>query len=364
MDICFNMPISIVMQKGCISSVAEKVALLGKRAFLVCGSEVSSIDGINAVTGTFAYHNIPYSIFCCDEKDTLIRSANKIAEQVKSTKDTVLVAVGSNDILECGKVASLFATQDAIVSYEDLVKGQFCHKTIPTILIPTEIGACIQAISPTVYITYNDDKSFILDIPKTYANVVLMDSNSYKNMSHGEIVDVAFDILYQAIESIISAGSKTWIQTMASSSLSNMAFLFMDLLEDYSLDISNLLYNGVITGIAFNQTNMSGLTELCNSLMPHCNISHGQAVGVLVIPYLNFVSEKNPEAVGKIISALALNSIQDLKKVLDVLIRKHPTLTDKEILNLAEKAYSLSELTNSSIAITTREEYIRILQQI
>lgn len=50
MDICFNMPISIVMQKGCISSVAEKVALLGKRAFLVCGSEVSSIGGINAVT--------------------------------------------------------------------------------------------------------------------------------------------------------------------------------------------------------------------------------------------------------------------------------------------------------------------------
>lgn len=361
------MPVNVIMEENCVKREVALLTSFGKRTMIVTDGIAAVRNGAMAdITEALEQNNVEYAIYDRVESNPTVECAREVARLARDFKAEYIIAVGGGSSLDTGKAVSLLVTQGRELSDEDMLAGNFRHKSIPLVALPTTSGTGSEVTPFAMLTSHSTNRKINLNSPTMYARLALLDARYTMTVPYTVTVNTALDAIGHAMEAMLTVTSTPLIRSIARESMAGASHILLGLQEDETFDIalrSVMMYDSVTAGIAVGQTRTSSLHGLSYSLTVHRHIPHGRAVGLLMVPYLRFTAGKDPALVDEIISAMGLRSLDDLEKALNVLLGERERFTEEDIQLWSAEASTLHNI-NNSIVPPTREDIVGILRAV
>lgn len=349
MEFSFLMPTRVIFGKHCIANNNIEFGKHGQRAFIVTGKTSALKSGalddvINALSGS----SISYLVYNGVLPNPSVENVREAARLARDFNADMIIGIGGGSPMDAAKAVAVLATQD--LDDESLFKGSYIIKPLPVIAIPTTSGTGSEVTPYSILTDAKDETKKNLSHESLYPKIAFLDS-SYTAMLPYEItVNTAIDAFSHAIESCLSKRANSMSIMISLDALKLMGPCLFDLCSDKMVSSDNrevLLYASMLAGIAISQTGTTVVHAMGYSLTYFKKVDHGKANGLLICEYLRYVSPQNSHKIEQILKALNMRNIDELESVIDNLLIKPETLSDKEIDMFSQKAVLAKSVANT-----------------
>ena len=369
MNIRFKMPVSIIMQENCVFREANSFAGYGKNAILIADRTAAAESGaLYDVDSALKRSGISYTPYISERDTFSLEYILTIAAEARESGADMVVAVGGGHLIDAGKAVAFIAAQQGVISEADLKEGRLCPNHLPLIVIPTHAGTGAE-VSPSSIVTGSSGEEIICDTVPVYASLALIDPGYSLTVPMSVFVSSVFEQLGDIIE-IYTSKSETarFMKPIVRDCLLNLYVIFSAIGEDQvDNSVRELkIHTGIQTGIVVTQTGISAFYELAYQVSSILHISHGEAVNLLLIPYLQLIKNKQPDLANSLINTYG---VADLNKLEAFFADTHLSprhirrLSQLEMETLSDKVASSKRIHNSLI-VPSKKEIAHILEQI
>ena len=348
MNFRFHMPTCVHFGLNCVIDHSEEFSNCGKRAFLITGKNSARISGaLTDVTKMLAKHQIDWGIYDQIGENPTFQMVEAAGIAAREFKPDMIIAIGGGSPLDAAKAVAVLAVNDIPVI--KLYDGKFAQSPLPILAIPLTAGTGSEV---TQYSILTDDerqtkRSF--SHPLLFPKVAFCDARYTQSLSPEVTADTAVDALSHSIEGYLSKRS-----TVVSDALALEAILSFGTVKEalrskaISLPVrEKLLYVSLLGGMVIAQTGTTTVHALGYSLTYFHHIPHGRANGLLMGEYLRFNQTVAGEKIAQVIRALGLNSVDDVKSLMQDLLPTSETLTEEEMEKYAVIAGKTTNVVNT-----------------
>ncbi len=365
----YYMPTKLVFGQDCIQEYSGLFSAYGKKAMIVSGKHSSKINGSQEdVTRALEKQNIEYIMF---DKVMSNPTTNCCYEGAKIAKEVgidFIVAIGGGSPMDAAKAIALLAKQE--ISQEQLLQGEFEHRALPVIAVPTTAGTGSEVTQYAILTNDLIESKTGVASEVIFPKIAFVDSKYMRDLSVEITINTAIDALSHAIEGILSVRSSVLSDTLAQESIELFSRCIQSLgeakarnsIEVFNDTIRDMLAKcSTLAGMVIAQTGTTVVHAMGYSLTYFKTIDHGRANGLLLAQYLELVNEKEPELVDKILHPMGSKTIQAFRELMNTLLGEPETVTIEEIERFSEKAVNTGNMNNCRVR-PTQEEVVNMFK--
>lgn len=240
--------------------------------------------------------SLSYSLYTHIPIDSSIHIVEEIKDFYMKEKCDGIIAVGGGSVLDTAKGVCLMLCQQCdsiedIMGFENAPKGN----SIPFFAIPTTSGTGSEATC--VAVISHPEKEIKLEIISQHiqSDVAFLDPFFTKNLPIKTTVSTAIDALTHAIESYTCLGKNPLSDAYATSAMKMITQNILKVIDEpHNEDIRcQLALASYVAGSAFSNSMVGIVHAIGHALGAVCHISHGDAMGMLLLPCMRYNMSKN-----------------------------------------------------------------------
>lgn len=369
MNMTFYMPTKVILGEECIKKNAETLGTMGKTALIVTGTTSAKQNGaLNDIIDALNLVNISYNVYDRVMSNPTVACIYEGAGIAKDINADFVIGIGGGSPMDAAKAIALVAAGG--VKEEELFLGKFEDRALPIVLVPTTAGTGSEV---TPYSILTNDKAQTktsIATPLIFPQMAFLDARYMKNLSITTTIHTTLDALSHAIEGMLSVRASVLTDALAYDSIQMIAQCLPYLNSDYGYNKSEdqslpmdirekLLYASMLAGIVIAHTGTTAVHSMGYCLTYFKNVDHGRANALLLPSFLRFVAKKELDSIKKILSAMKLNSLDELEMVFLNLLKDRDTVTIDEINKYVSIAMNAKNIINSR-TIPTKEDLTQI----
>lgn len=358
----YAMPTHIVYGKECVKAEAQKL-VLGKKALIVTGRTSAKASG--ALDDVLDVLPTEYIIFDEVENNPRIDTVVRGGKLARESGCDFIIAIGGGSPLDAAKVIGVLAVNDAAPL--SLYTDGWPNKPLPVAAIPTTAGTGSEVTQYAV-LTIDEEKTKKgLGGPDLFPTTAFLDPRYTQSLPLNITVDTAVDALSHLVEGFLSNRATPLSDVSAAEGL-RLWGQCKTQLEQGELTESlreKLLMASCLGGITIAQTGTTLVHALGYPLTYFHDVPHGRANGLFIGEYLRFTESVIPERVNQVLSLLGLNSVDEVKELMDQLLGHYIEELDMSINTIrkyAEKAADTRNIANS-VGQPTVTQLVEIMEK-
>lgn len=339
MEFRFFMPTKIFFGANCLADHADEFTAWGKRALIVTGRNSAKLSGaLPDLCLALDRQGIAWQLYDqIGENPSFVMVEAGGAAARKFAPD-MIVAIGGGSPLDAAKAIAVLATNDmpAIKLYD----GNFAAPPLPLLAIPITAGTGSEVTPYSILTDADRETKRSFSAPSLFPRAAFLDPRYTYSLSHKVTVDTAVDAMSHNLEGYLSRRSTPASDALALEALGRFGSALDSLHSGCvtAADRALLLYVSLLGGMVISQTGTTVVHSLGYSLTYFKGVPHGQANGLLLGSYLEFVEPAAPGKVRAVLQALRLASVAEFQDRMRSLFPVAPALTDAELDHYARLA--------------------------
>jgi len=349
MKFSFYIPTRIVSGENCVFDNRALLASLGKKAFIMTGRSSSEKNGSLAdMTKALEAEGISWAHFNGVNPNPSLEEVREVSLMARQAGADFIVALGGGSPMDAAKAVAVLAADE--VSDEQLLGQRKFAKVLPLVAVPTTAGTGSE-VTPYSILTNNklETKSF-LNSEQVYPVIAFLDGKYTMDLPDHITAATVVDALSHSVEGFLAVRAIPLGQALALESLSIIGPLLQRMAQKKSLSMEQreaLLYASTLAGIVIAQSGTTAVHAMGYSLTYFKGMDHGVANGLLMAEYLRYIERSRPTDVGKVLSALKIDDVDQLGGLLDLLLGK-AKLTREEVTKFASIAIKAGNILNTN----------------
>lgn len=367
MNINFYMPTKVVMMEDCINKNSELIRGFGRKALIVSGAASAKLCGaLQDITDALNRMEIEYCIYDKIKCNPSISAVYDGAEFAKTNRADFIIGIGGGSPMDAAKAIALLAAQE--IKEEELFSSCYENKALPIIMIPTTAGTGSEV---TPYAVLTNDKRMTktsISTPMIFPKLALLDAKYTNNLPYSITINTALDALSHAIEGMLTVRSSAMSDHIALESINQITEGLKSISSGKNPGCpgqiseavrEKLLYASMMAGMVIAQTGTTAVHSMGYNLTYFKNVEHGRANALLLPSYLRFVAKSDTNIIKCILTAMAMETMDEFEALFLRLLENSESITQKELERFATIAIQAKNLKNSKVT-PDKEDIINI----
>lgn len=363
MNYQYYMPTRAIIGEDCILNHSDVFKSLGTKAMLVTGANSAKVNGSQKdIVSALEAVGIPYIVYDKVMSNPTVACAYEGAVLAKENDVDFIIAIGGGSPMDAGKAIALLAAQD--IEESALFNGKYDSNVLPIVAVPTTAGTGSEVTQYSILT--NDAMQTKTSIASNYIfpKVAFLDARYMAKLSQTNLINTAVDALSHAVEGILSVRSSFISDALAVESIGKImaALTAISKGEEVTDEMrSSLLYASFLAGIVIAQTGTTVVHAMGYALTYFKNIDHGKANGLLMGAYLKVVEAQDKALSDKVLSAMSMETIDQMDDLILPLIGEGVSLSEDEVEHYSQKVLKTSNVLNCTVK-PVKEDVISMYQ--
>jgi alcohol dehydrogenase class IV len=322
MDYDFFAPQHIAFGWGRVAEIGQLAATLGRRAFLVSGSNTLKAQGtllsMEQRLGDAGIEVVNVATLSREPEVSDVDDAVKrLLEEDHSPGDFVL-GIGGGSAMDLAKALAAIATNRQGESVLDFLEGvgkglSIDQDPLPLMVIPTTAGTGSEATKNAVISSYDPPFKKSLRSHRMVPNVVLVDPQLTVSVPPTTTAYTGMDAITQLIESYLSKRAKPLPDALCLSGLKNAVLALAEAVQNGANRMARetLSHAALLSGMALANSGLGFAHGVASALGVHCRVPHGLACAVMLPLALRINADVSKPKLPALASALTGKRIED-----------------------------------------------------
>jgi 4-hydroxybutyrate dehydrogenase len=336
----FSFPTTVRFGVGAIVELPARLAGLGASRPLVVTDagllKTGVFQTVQRLVGTQA------TVFSGVTPNPIEQDVESATEAFHNGKCDAVIALGGGSALDVGKVIRLRIKQPEMRLAQ--FTGQDPGSLAPLIAIPTTAGTGSEVGRSSVIII--GGKKRVIFHPSLLASLVILDPQLTADLPPRLTAATCADALTHCIESFTSPTFHPPCDGIALEAIRLIAEALPRAVKDgHDLDArGKMQVAAMMGGLAF-QKDLGAVHSLAHPLSAICNVHHGLANALCLVPVMEFNAQRKPGLYRRIGQAMELSDVGD-----KAVIQRIRTLLSEIGLQGGLRAHGVSELQLDALA--------------
>jgi len=337
----FVAPRRIVFGWGRRKQVGQLAQTLGRRAFLVCGSQALVDSGILAEINDALHEakveTVSLGVIAHEPEVTDVDRLSVEARAAGAIAGDLILALGGGAAIDLGKAIAAMATNTQSPTVQDYLEGvgrglTLSEEPLPVLAMPTTAGTGAEATRNAVISSYEPAFKKSLRDERLVPRIALVDPELSISVPPAVTAASGMDAITQLLESFISRKAQPIPQALALQGLQMAVPAIVEAVEHGQSREARerMAHAALLSGMALANSGLGLAHGVAAALGVHARVSHGAACA-LMLPAALRVNREMCQAELAMISRLLFDS--DPRKsdeaAADVLIREIESLCDR-----------------------------------
>ncbi len=289
-----RVPGKVVFGWGKRSTVAEVVAPLARRAWILCGSRTLENAGIpHEIERALVFRGIETTQLRCRscEPETTDVDETVAAVRPHLKPGDCLIAIGGGSTIDLAKAVAGLATQREAAPVRDYLEGvgrglRLIEDPLPLIAIPTTAGTGAEATKNAVISSYDPPFKKSLRDERLVPAAVIIDPELTVSNPPKVTAYAGMDAITQLIESLVTKKATPLTRALCREGLRAA----MPALETAVMNPTDraareaMAYAAWLSGVALANSGLGLAHGVAAALGVHCRAPHGLACAVMLVP--------------------------------------------------------------------------------
>ncbi len=336
MDHFFHIPTELLFGDGIVMKNADKLARLGKRALIVAGKSADANGSLSDIYAALDEKSVAHARVMGPKPNPDQPDVQRIVDAGRDFRADFIVAIGGGSPIDASKVAAALLAQG--LNAASLERKPLKDAALPLAAIPTTAGTGTEANSYSIITLENPKRKKTFLTPAMAPRLGLLDPKYTYSLDADQTASTAIDAMAHLVEGYVRTGRTRIGEMLALEGLSRLADC-KDALLNKTYDAqarSNLLYAAMIGGVTLAHCRTLAPHQMGYQLTNFRGMPHGQACGVLMASFLDKTRAGCEEQIGKILRALGMNDLGELKAFIAKVLPPHGDYTREELERYAE----------------------------
>jgi len=308
----FRAPEKIYTKRGCLPVALGELAEMGKkRAFVVTGPHLYKSGAADAVFSRLEALGIQYSCFFDVPNDPTLACAKRGAEQMRSFKPDVIIAMGGGSPMDAAKIMWVLYEHpeadfaDMAMRFADIRKRIYKFPKMGEkayfVAIPTSAGTGSEA---TPFAVITDEQSGIkypLADYELMPNMAIVDTDLHLSAPKGLTASSGIDAVSHALEAYVSVMATDYTDALAIKALQTLFAYLPRAYADGQNDLEareKVANAATMAGMAFANAFLGVMHSMAHKLGAFHHIAHGLANALMMDEVIRFNSCDAPTKMG------------------------------------------------------------------
>lgn len=306
----FFLPDRIISGAGALEAMPEHIGTFGKKALIVTGKTVCTLEGFQKLTALLSAHGIAYAVFngiTGEPDDCMIRSG---VEAYAANQCDFLIAMGGGSPIDSMKAIAVWAaTGQNICDYY----GTAIQAELPKMVaIPTTAGTGSEATQFTVITHSASSVKMLLKGSCLVPDLAVIDASLGITTPPSVTANTGLDALTHAVESFTSRLAQPLTDSISLSAVKRIFRCLVRAYEDGS-DLearTELSIAALEAGIAINNASVTLVHGMSRPIGALFHVPHGLSNAMLLPECMKFACEAAPDKFAQLARAVG---VADLK---------------------------------------------------
>ncbi len=293
MDYEFFAPQRIRFGWSCRREIGSLTAGLGRRVFLVSGSQTlaagGALDEIEQSLRDAGLSTIQLTTIRREPEVEDVDAAVKTLRSQGAGPGDVVLGIGGGSAIDLAKAASALATNTDGDSVRDYLEGvgrglKIRNAPLPLIAMPTTSGTGSEATKNAVISSYDPPFKKSLRSEMMVPKLVLVDPELTVGLAPETTAHTGMDAITQLIESFISRRRKPIPQALCLQGLEFALPSVVEAVEDGTSRTAreNMAHAALLSGMVLANSGLGMAHGVAAALGVHCRVPHGLACAVML----------------------------------------------------------------------------------
>jgi alcohol dehydrogenase len=305
----FQLPRKIIFGNGTIHQIGGEIKALNvRKPIIVTDPGVVQAGLLTDAISSLNKEGIPFEIFDHVEPDPPLRIVEECTRKVKKEHFDGVIGIGGGSTIDAAKAISFMATHEGDIR-QYLGTNKVQNPGITKIFVPTTAGTGSE-ISNTFVLTDEQSKAKIASYsPFTFADVSLVDPVLTLSLPPKITAESGIDALSHALESYVTVKANPFSEML---SLKGIKYIGRYLRPAYTkgsklLEARYFMCLGVCMGtMAIRSSGLGAIHALCYPPALKHHLSHGMAIGLMMLHVMEYNLISNLEKYAHIAEALGM----------------------------------------------------------
>jgi alcohol dehydrogenase len=277
-----------------------------KHLFLMCDPGVVSGEIYQSVENILKDNHVTFDVFTEIEPDPSTKTVEKAYEICRTTRPSILLALGGGSTMDAAKAAGILATNGGrIQDYEG--NDKFKNPPLPLIAIPTTAGTGSE-VSYVCVITDTEraTKMPIRSAALNRAQIAILDPVALTSLPEKAAAHAAMDAFVHALESYVSLQANPITDAVNLHAIELIAQNVRSFVSNRShLEAGfHMLCAATLAGMGFSNTGLGNIHCMARLVGAFFHVPHGLSNAVC-LPYVaEFNLVANPEKFARVALAM------------------------------------------------------------
>lgn len=287
----FFIPKKVFMGAGSVEAAADSIKTLGKKALIVTGKIVVTLDVFNDVTSMLDSIDTEYEVFCeitGEPTDTMINAG---ALAYKEANCDFLIGIGGGSPIDAVKAIGVLVNGGGVIS--DYMGKNIDIKIPPIVAVPTTAGTGSEATQFTVITDTATDIKMLLKGAVLMPDIAVVDYRYTKSSSKIITASTGLDALTHAVESYTSKKAQSLTDTVAISAVKRIMKYLPLCYSDGENDKAReeMAVAAFEAGIAINNASVTIVHGMSRPIGALFHVPHGMSNAMLLEKCMEFAAD-------------------------------------------------------------------------
>ena len=295
-DLAFDLrvPAKVVFGWGKRSTVADVVAPLGRRAWVVSGSKTLEAAGVpQEIERLLGSKGIEAQRVTCGSREPETTDVDEAVASIRPhlRPGDCLVAVGGGSTIDLAKAVSGLVTQREAAPVRDYLEGvgrglKLVEAPLPLIAMPTTSGTGTEATKNAVISSYDPPFKKSLRDERLVPAAVIIDPELTVSNPPEVTAHSGMDAITQLIESLVTKKATPLTKALCREGL-RAAIPALEVAYRNPTDRAAreaMSYAAWLSGVTLANSGLGLAHGVAAALGVHCRVPHGLACAVMLVP--------------------------------------------------------------------------------
>lgn len=289
----FVAPHQIVFGWGRRREVGRLARSLGRRAFVICGSQALADHGLlGQITDAIRAEGTEVVATETIEHEPEVGNVDRTAARFRGEgicREDLILAVGGGSAIDLGKAVAAMATNDQSPTVQDYLEGvgrglEIDNEPLPLLAMPTTAGTGCEATMNAVISSYDPPFKKSLRDRRLVPRIALVDPELTVTAPPPVTAASGMDAITQLFESYLTRAPQPIPQALALHGLRLATAAIVEAVENGSSRPARekMSHAALLSGMALANSGLGFAHGVAPALGVHCRVPHGVACALML----------------------------------------------------------------------------------
>jgi alcohol dehydrogenase class IV len=289
-----RVPAKVIFGWGKRAAIADVVAPLARRAWVVAGSRHLDTEGVpQEIERLLSSSGIEANRVMCRSREPEVSDVDETIAAIRPhlKPGDCLVAIGGGSTIDLAKAVAGLATQRESAPVEDYLEGvgrglKLIDDPLPLIALPTTSGTGTEATKNAVISSYDPPFKKSMRDDRLIPSAVIIDPELTVSNPPDITANSGMDAITQLIESLVTKKATPLTKALCREGLRAAVPALEVAYKDPTNQAAReaMSYAAWLSGVALANSGLGLAHGVAAALGVHCKVPHGLACAVMLVP--------------------------------------------------------------------------------